>query len=97
LGSSASNAQHENFYGFYVGGPVRIPKLYNGRGKTFFFVGVEPVRIKNALSFRDTFNTPDDYTHNQTIRLKVEVCTGRRRFTKLLLIHWPRHRDVLGI
>jgi hypothetical protein len=28
---------HYNQYGFAVGGPVFIPKLYNGRDKTFFF------------------------------------------------------------
>jgi hypothetical protein len=28
---------HYNQYGFGVGGPVYVPKLYNGRNKTFFF------------------------------------------------------------
>ena len=67
LGSTAANAQHENYYGFYVGGPVRIPKLYNGRDKTFFFVAFEPARINNTLSFRGAFNTPEDlmgHLHN---------------------------------
>ena len=30
-------ALHFNQYGFNLGGPVVIPKLYNGRNKTFFF------------------------------------------------------------
>jgi hypothetical protein len=30
-----------NQYGFTVGGPVRIPKLYNGRDRTFFFFAGE--------------------------------------------------------
>jgi hypothetical protein len=60
LGSTAPNAQHENFYGFYVGGPVWIPKIYNGHSKTFFFVGVEPARISNVLGFRGSFDTPAD-------------------------------------
>ncbi|SNS41645.1 Carboxypeptidase regulatory-like domain-containing protein [Granulicella rosea] len=51
---------HENFYGFYVGGPVRIPKLYDGRSKTFFYVGVEPARLNNTINVRGTFLTPDD-------------------------------------
>jgi hypothetical protein len=51
---------HENFYGFYVGGPVWIPKVYNGRRKTFFFVGVEPARLSNANGARGSFLTPDD-------------------------------------
>lgn len=60
LGNTAPNAQHENYYGFYVGGPVRIPKLYNGHDKTFFYAAGEPARIENAQSFRGAFNTPDD-------------------------------------
>jgi hypothetical protein len=32
---------HENNYGFTVGGPVRIPKLYNGRDRTFFHFSYE--------------------------------------------------------
>ena len=30
--------------GIDVGGPVAIPKLYNGRNKTFFFANYEPLR-----------------------------------------------------
>src|SRR5919202_1174130 len=26
-----------NDFGFFVGGPILLPKLYNGRDKTFFF------------------------------------------------------------
>lgn len=32
---------HNNLFGFSVGGPVLIPKLYHGRNKTFFFVNLE--------------------------------------------------------
>ena len=35
------NAIHQNDFGFTVGGPVWIPKLYNGTNKTFFFVSFE--------------------------------------------------------
>jgi hypothetical protein len=28
-------------YGFTFGGPVRVPKVYNGKDKTFFFVAIE--------------------------------------------------------
>jgi hypothetical protein len=33
-----------NQYGFQVGGPVYIPKLYNGRNKTFFFGSYEKLK-----------------------------------------------------
>jgi hypothetical protein len=31
-------------YGFSVGGPVRLPKIYDGRNKTFFFFSLERYR-----------------------------------------------------
>ena len=34
-----------NDFGFYLGGPVSIPKLYKGRDKTFFFLGYEGLRL----------------------------------------------------
>jgi len=36
--------QRRNDYGFTLGGPVYIPKLYNGRDKTFFFFNWEQFR-----------------------------------------------------
>jgi hypothetical protein len=36
--------QRRNDYGFSIGGPVTIPKLYNGHNKTFFFVNFEQFR-----------------------------------------------------
>jgi len=32
---------HGNLYGFSIGGPVRIPKIYNGKNRTFFFFNFE--------------------------------------------------------
>src|SRR5258707_1921584 len=34
-GEHIRNALHRNDYGFTIGGPVLIPKVYNGRDKTF--------------------------------------------------------------
>ncbi len=34
-------AFHDNVFGFTLGGPLRIPKVYNGTDKTFFFVNYE--------------------------------------------------------
>ena len=39
-------------YGGSIGGPVRIPKLYNGRDKTFFFVTGEAYRQYDASGTR---------------------------------------------
>jgi hypothetical protein len=35
--TEAKAAYHQNQFGGAIGGPVLIPKLYNGRNKTFFF------------------------------------------------------------
>jgi hypothetical protein len=39
--SHALDRDRKNDYGFSVGGPVWIPKVYNGRNKTFFFFNLE--------------------------------------------------------
>jgi hypothetical protein len=40
------NKLRQNDYGFTFGGPVWIPKLYNGKNKTFFFFSFEQFRQK---------------------------------------------------
>jgi hypothetical protein len=40
----------QNDFGASFGGPVRIPRLYNGRDKTFFFFSYEGFRFKNGGS-----------------------------------------------
>lgn len=44
------NAQKRHDYGFTVGGPVRIPKVYDGRNKTFFFWSWEQYREKTLVT-----------------------------------------------
>jgi hypothetical protein len=43
-----SNTRNNQFSGT-VGGPVWIPKIYNGKDKTFFFFGVEPRYLSDRL------------------------------------------------
>src|SRR6202522_2791609 len=42
---------HQNQYGFTVGGPVYIPKLFNGRNKAFFFASFERLRNSGQTAF----------------------------------------------
>lgn len=75
-GNTTPNALHENYYGFYVGGPVWIPKIYPHRDRTFFFVGVEPARMNNSYGFRGIFPTPDELTghlHNSLTLLNQSI------------------------
>ena len=39
---------HQNQYGLNLGGPVLIPHVYNGKGKTFFFGSYEAYRQNTA-------------------------------------------------
>ena len=48
----------QNQFGFVVGGPIYIPKVYDGRNKTFFLVNYEGWRIRNGIN-QNTFNVPD--------------------------------------
>jgi hypothetical protein len=43
-GQLVRNPIRQNDYGFTLGGPVRIPKLYNGHDRTFFFFSFEQFR-----------------------------------------------------
>jgi len=46
---NATRSPHrENEYGFSVGGPVFIPKVYNGRNKTFFFTNLNYYKLRSG-------------------------------------------------
>jgi hypothetical protein len=49
---NAKDTLHQNEYGFTFGGPVLIPKVYNGRDKLFFFTGFQ--FLKNDQSTAPT-------------------------------------------
>ena len=52
--------QHD--YGLTLGGPVRIPWIYNGKNKTFFFGSAEWFRNRaGANSFVTSVPTPEMY------------------------------------
>jgi hypothetical protein len=42
---------HQHQYGFTVGGPVVLPRLFNGRDKMFFFGSFEQFRNRSANTF----------------------------------------------
>src|SRR5690242_360979 len=54
-GTKTKNPLSQHDYGFTIGGPVRIPKVYNGRDKTFFFFSYE-TRPQTGQAL-NTFNT----------------------------------------
>jgi Carboxypeptidase regulatory-like domain/TonB-dependent Receptor Plug Domain len=63
--TSRKQVLRQNQYGFEVDGPVVIPKLYNGRDKTFFMASWERLRNKRqALSANNTVMTPQMFEGN---------------------------------
>ena len=47
----------QNQYGFVVGGPVYIPKVYNGKNKAFWFFNYEGYKIRRGSSLLATVPT----------------------------------------
>ncbi len=47
LGTRNKIRQHD--FGFTLGGPLRIPKVYDGRNKTFFFYSLEKFKQTNVV------------------------------------------------
>lgn len=50
-------ADHQNDFGGSLGGPVWIPKVYNGKDKTFFFFSYEQYRNNQGTTSPDTLPT----------------------------------------
>jgi len=69
-----------NQWGFTLGGPVYIPKLYNGRNKTFFFGSYEKLNQKAQSSGTSTVMTPameaGDFSALGSLNTTTGVCTG---------------------
>jgi hypothetical protein len=51
---------HQNNYGLAVGGPLSLPKVYNGKDKTFFFFAWEGERFSSNSLKTASVPTPDE-------------------------------------
>lgn len=58
-GNKIRPKNRRNDYGGTLGGPVWIPKIYNGHNKTFFFYNWEQYKENAFYSFTDTVPVPD--------------------------------------
>nr|MDQ2900053.1 carboxypeptidase-like regulatory domain-containing protein [Acidobacteriota bacterium] len=56
--SNTSAKLIRNEFGVSAGGPIWIPKLYNGRDKTFWFVSYEGLRQRQSVFNEDYVATP---------------------------------------
>lgn len=74
-------ADKKNNYGVLLGGPVWIPKVYDGRNKTFFFFAWEQFRqnqgYQNLITIPTQANLAGDFSQNlTTTALGVNPCDG---------------------
>lgn len=58
-GKAEPPIDQQNDYGFTVGGPVLLPRLYNGRNKTFFHFSADWFRMNKAQTDIGTVPTSD--------------------------------------
>ena len=63
-GSNSPPTDHENNYGFTVGGPISIPKVYNGRDRTFGHYSQEWYKQNNEDTDVSTVPTALEKTGN---------------------------------
>ena len=63
--SSKKTAElRQNQFGFVLGGPVYLPKVYDGRNKTFFLANYEGERVINGSPISGTVPTPAELAGN---------------------------------
>jgi hypothetical protein len=69
----------QNQFGFTLSGPVMIPKLYNGRNKTFFFTDYEGLRRRTSANSTTLDIPPLDYRQGDFSRYRATIFDPRTR------------------
>ncbi|MBM3726231.1 MAG: carboxypeptidase regulatory-like domain-containing protein [Acidobacteria bacterium] len=86
-GRLKKNTLRQNQYGFVLSGPVLIPKVYNGKNKTFWAVNYEARRTRQAVV--QTQNFPiDEFRAGNFSRLQRGY-TANNRFVNPVIIYDP--------
>ena len=96
LVGDAKPAVHYNEYGGTIGGPVWIPKIYNGKEKTFFFFNFNGIRNEDPrfqiLSVPTELERKGDFSQSFT----TQVVGGQRvRFP--IQVYDPQSVDSKGV
>jgi hypothetical protein len=85
FGKAPRNRILLNQYGGRVGGPITIPKLFNGKDKAFFFVNYEEFRLPEQQLRQRTVLSPDAqngiFTTSNGTRINVLSLAGANGFT----------------
>ncbi len=77
--AGSQNPGHSHNYAGTIGGPVRIPKLFNGKNKLFFFAeynGFKDLKTDDPTTFNHTVPTLPERTGNFSDLLKVTANTA---------------------
>jgi Carboxypeptidase regulatory-like domain len=74
----------QNQFGGTLGGPVVVPHIYNGHGKTFFFVDYQGTRVVQGK------------TYTQTVPTAAENSSGFTNLQDLISLQKGTERDALG-
>ncbi len=53
--AKSRDALKRNQFGGVIGGPIVIPRVYNGENRTFFFFGIQNTRLRNTTSASSAF------------------------------------------
>src|SRR5258708_30741533 len=89
-GKNSPPADHENNYGFTLGGPVWIPKLYNGRDRTFFHYSQEWYKQNNENTAVSTVPTALEKTGDFSDFVQKDPITG-------LIVQIPIYDPTTGL
>jgi hypothetical protein len=90
-----------NQYGAKLSGPVRIPRLYNGHDRTFFFFNYDGLRVTNplnpVLTLPDTKFRTGDFSSSPTIVVDptTRAPFANNQLPKTLLD--PAAQKILGL
>jgi hypothetical protein len=88
-----------NDYGFTIGGPAWIPKIYDGRNRTFFFFNWEQYRAGNNV-IADAVSVPTaDYRRGDFSRALLPNNLGNDPLGRVIrpnMIYNPRTRQTLA-
>ena len=103
-GQHVRNRQRRNDYGFTVGGPINIPKIYDGHDKSFFFFNWEQFRETQSVSNRlatvpTTAYRNGDFSSATPVcsaSTAVAACPGGVGSPQLVLQNGVAARDQLG-
>lgn len=75
-GQHIRNALRQNDFGFTLGGPIFIPKIFNGHDKTFFFFSFEQFRQSAVITNTQGVVPTPDYRNGDFSKALTGTCNG---------------------